>query len=98
MSDLISKSALLEDIERSSFNRIIKEVFEYFVDDHPTVEARPVVHGEWLDSGEVDKHGVSVPFAIKCSICGSFAGASWMKFCPNCGSYMKGKVEHGKID
>ena len=44
---LIDADVLIEDIERSTFSRTIKEFFEDFVEDAPTVEAKPVVYGEW---------------------------------------------------
>ena len=62
-----------------------------FYDAVQLVEAIPdaePVTGEWVDSGERDKHGVPKPFAISCSICGSSAGTRWMKYCPNCGANM----------
>ena len=43
---------------------------------------------EWTDSGKRDLNGVPKPFAISCKRCGSSAGVSWMKFCPNCGAPM----------
>ena len=43
---------------------------------------------EWTDSGKRDLNGVPKPFAISCERCGSSAGVSWMKFCPNCGAPM----------
>lgn len=58
------------------------------IDNAPTVEAAPVVHGKWLDNGERDKNGVTKPFAISCSVCGSSAGTNWHKYCPLCGAKM----------
>jgi hypothetical protein len=74
------------------FEEGVMYVFE-MLSKAPTVEAVPVVHGEWLDNGEKDVYGISKPFAISCSICGSSAGTSWMNFCPNCGSDMRKKVQ-----
>ena len=45
--------------------------------EQPTIEAQPVVHGEWENE-------------CRCSECGQF---DWAKpnFCPNCGAKMEGK-------
>lgn len=48
----------------------------------PTVDAVPVVHGEWTDKDG----GIAT-----CSVCGDRWGV-WnvMKYCPNCGARMDG--------
>ena len=49
----------------------------------PTVDAVPVVHGEWTDKDG----GIAT-----CSVCGDRWGVwSVMKYCPNCGAKMDGK-------
>lgn len=69
------------------------EVAMDYVDDwldaRPTIEARPVVRGEWIKNGWNN---------YSCSDCGSQYigyGASNFKFCPNCGADMRGD-EDGK--
>lgn len=49
----------------------------------PTVEAKPVAHGEWIES-----KGVNYWFAHTCSICGEFEDFEY-NFCPNCGADMR---------
>ena len=54
----------------------------------PTIDAAPVVHGEWIiDLGENTLHGVN----DKCTICG-FRNFSFTSFnyCPICGAKMDG--------
>lgn len=49
----------------------------------PTVDAVPVVHGEWTDKDG----GIAT-----CSVCGDRWGVwSVMKYCPNCGARMDGE-------
>lgn len=50
-----------------------------------------VRHGYWVDNGERNRDGTLKPFTISCSVCGSSAGHSWMKYCPNCGADMRGE-------
>ena len=61
----------------------------------PAADVVEVRHGKWIDNGERDRNGVPKPFAISCSVCGSSAGNSWMRYCPNCGAKMDGKGEGG---
>lgn len=98
MSNLISRDAIHDtlDIYKSNVqyclgdeNEIIKtiEVFECFIDRQPTIEAKPVVHGEWINtrpSGMSDN--------IVCSKCGYDSIANYL-FCPNCGAEMRGDEE-----
>ena len=57
----------------------------------PTVEAKPVVHGEWVDTD----------FGTHCTACGRSYDPFEIKprevrkfdFCPNCGADMRKKVE-----
>ena len=60
------------------------------IEEQPTVEAVPVVHGKWIDIREFSK---DVP-KCKCSICGyiHIGLESDSNFCPNCGADMREKV------
>lgn len=51
----------------------------------PTVEAKPVVHGKWIE--------YEVPHIICCSECdwGTGIDEKGFKFCPNCGADMRGE-------
>lgn len=63
-----------------------------FIDTHivwnaPTVDAVPVMHGEWLDRNGGYQFGT-------CSVCGDRWGSiSVMKYCPSCGARMDGEKE-----
>lgn len=52
------------------------------IDGLPTVEAKPVVHGEWLERDWF-------PFNLYCSVCGKEDAP--YDFCPNCGADMRGE-------
>ena len=58
-----------------------------------TVEARPVVHGEWLDT-QPDYHPGCGNNAHVCSICGDYytTEPEDLFFCPRCGADMRKKV------
>ena len=85
---LINADALIDDIEKSTFNRTIKEFFEDFVEDTPTVEAKPVVRGEWVEF-DIDYGGIPT-VGYQCSECGQSNGFL-TDFCPNCGADMRGE-------
>lgn len=92
-------------IEREALDLAISRNAKYFKDksdfDHigivvmalPDADVVEVRHGEWLDNGERNRDGTLKPFTISCSVCGSSAGHSWMKYCPNCGAKMNVKKE-----
>ena len=50
----------------------LREVLE----DTPTVDAKPVVHGRWNYDGS-------------CGICGVHVLSNYMNYCPNCGADMR---------
>lgn len=95
MSDLISRNALLEEFKKChiSFNGTPMEESDMMIsyrslarviNKQQTVEAKSVVHGEWIES-----KGVNYWFAHTCSICGEFEDFEY-NFCPNCGCDMRG--------
>ena len=104
MSDLISRSALLKEIrERAGMWKRTAEVFCEVIEGQPTVEAVPVVYGEWKNMAEHNDH-----LHCKCSICGfttenyqaiknwgissdDYLEYKW-NFCPKCGTRMRKKV------
>ena len=59
-----------------------------------TVEARPVVYGEWLDT-QPDYHPGCGNNAHVCSICGDYytTEPEDLFFCPRCGADMRKKVQ-----
>lgn len=59
-----------------------------FLDNAPTVDAAPVVHGEWQYVPiEFDYHK-----DIRCSHCKTFVDRV-SNYCPNCGAKMDGEKE-----
>ena len=92
MSDLISRSALLKEIrERAGMWKQTAEVFCEVIEGQPTVEAVPVVHGEWLQTRFANEY--------LCSKCWGVSYAQLTKtgfkkfdFCPKCGADMRKKV------
>ena len=97
MSDLISRSALLDDMEKELVKAVNDEdmtedeckvlmtsalALREFVNRQPTVEAVPVMHAEWVPQNEARTF-------FMCSKCGSKNYGGHEKFCPNCGCYME---------
>lgn len=58
-----------------------EEEVDDLVNSLPTIEAAPVVHGEWIKETVLSK----------CSVCGFRLGADTYRYCPNCGAKMDGK-------
>ena len=58
---------------------------EEFLTNVPTIEARPVVRGEWLPI-----MFYTAVVGVKCSECNTTRGAK-SNFCPSCGADMRGE-------
>ena len=101
MSDLISRKHLLNWLRNYQFENFAEVGHERQynfmenlikgVENEPTVEAVPVVHGEWIKNNK----GIFI-----CSKCNNgykqqptCLGEPMFHFCPVCGSYMRKKVE-----
>ena len=64
------------------------------IDNMPTVDAVPVVHGRWLDN-----RADGYKWAFICSRCGYVDGHPFgdrHNFCPNCGAKMENDEDGGK--
>lgn len=63
------------------------------VENSPTIEATPVVHGRWV---HVPSSDMITGKAYKCSECGKMRYGSYMpNYCQYCGSKMDGGVSDG---
>ena len=93
MSDFISRSALLKSIEGVEVSFYLDDgvcgdnyddtTIVDIINVQPTIEAVPVVHGEWIESDLLFE-------ADKCTICNaSIYNTNGMNFCPNCGADMR---------
>ena len=69
----------------SDFAKDTREAAHGLIDEQPTIEAVPAVHGEWIDNG------IPNSMLSKCNMCGYPCGAYSFNFCPNCGAKMDGK-------
>lgn len=88
MCDLISRSALIEELKECLDEENIQHTLEYFgvydiIRSQETVEAKPVVHGEWIEEkGFLD-------WFYSCSECNSLSEYK-TNFCKTCGADMRG--------
>jgi hypothetical protein len=61
------------------------------ISDAPTVDAKPVVHGEWINAYPEIEPNPMFMYGI-CSECGFEQSISdKLNYCPNCGAKMDGK-------
>ena len=90
MSDLISREALLENMEKycDMQDLYLPTHFIDMVEDVPTVEAVPVVHGEWID-GCCSNCGAYVPTDSRID----FISEEDCNFCYSCGASMRTSAE-----
>ena len=77
-------------IGASEFSKNLIGTAQSLIDRQPTVEAKEVVHGEWIEYGE-DAKGNS---PIECPRCRYLYARLYPKnFCPNCGCDMRTSAE-----
>ena len=62
------------------------------IDNAPTIDAAPVVRGEWILQGE-NEHDYETSLEEKCSLCGRYVyrydTQPQDNYCPNCGAKME---------
>ena len=63
------------------------------INEAPTIDAAPVMHGEWVLQGE-NEHDYETSLEEKCSLCGRYVyrydTQPQDNYCPNCGARMDG--------
>lgn len=66
------------------------------VENSPTIEATPVMHGWWIDMGDFQSCSICKATRLK-EIGTPYGKAIWVKtkFCPDCGAKMDGGVSDG---
>ena len=63
------------------------------IENVPTVEAKEVVHGEWIEVKPRGYTHYSKGYA-ECSSCNEIVWSGWeMNFCPHCGADMRTSAE-----
>lgn len=82
MARLIDADALASQIRQEPTDGMFTEEVLEVIDESPTIEAAPVVHGRWIKDGEV----------VGCSECGEEHGWSEYRatYCEDCGARMDG--------
>lgn len=69
------------------------------IDEQPTIEAKPVKHGEWIFQGHRDSEGRNIYCCSNCDFYKyvfPYNVASWRareKHCPSCGAKMDGGAD-----
>ena len=93
---LIDADALREEWLENGENEYVYDTNAFLesIDEQPTIEAVPVVHGEWIFKYD-GPYGRQRAY---CSACGKRSGIGGIEsnqkkpFCPNCGADMRKKV------
>ena len=106
MSDLIRRSVLMEALEKEQKECELDMTSPNFfkakmiVREQPTIEAVPVVYGEWIKNSPnigvmeaFHRMGIGKEMSVNsiywtCSVCGNW-GTPNHKFCSNCGADMR---------
>lgn len=88
MFDLPVEELLGEDVDMDDFCTLLQDAIQAYrklvigevINKAPTIEAGPVVHGEWIDKG----------LYSECNKCGFHHYWCDVNFCGNCGADMRG--------
>lgn len=93
---LIDADALMKAIKNFRWFGVpntLKLMFDYLkiiINEQPTIEAAPVVHGRWIGPTRVDANSNK----YECSECGFWGVPGWAA-CPKCTAKMDGGVYDG---
>ena len=92
---LIDADELFYDDITDKHGNIYMVVHAPQIDNAPIVEAKPVVHGEWIEdrveTGDPFGNGYYLIDMLRCSVCGAFFDVSETRnFCSECGADMRG--------
>lgn len=68
------------------------EEFTEYLDEIPTADVAPVVHGRWIVPIPPDNYTYC---KCVCSVCNHTAGKHKTPYCPACGAKMDGGAENG---
>jgi len=70
------------------------KMFENGIESAPTIDAVPVVHGEWIEDVSflgTTTGGTTVYHGYHCSVCGGLMGRKNDLYCYKCGAKMRGE-------
>lgn len=77
------KAEFTGTFNETSHHNVVKAV----IDIAPTIEAKPVKHGRWLQCFEDWRHQME---GDECSVCGfKIFGSPDFNYCPRCGAKME---------
>lgn len=90
-TQIVEKKRIFKDRKMKSIT-VIKEVYlKEEIENALTIEAAPVVHGEWIDAEQyVDEDGLRYT-QVRCSLCGRYEDER-EPYC-NCGADMRKEKE-----
>lgn len=83
--ELIKRSHRVVEYDEAGFSMEYNAVPTEEIKNAPTVDAVPVVRGEWV--------GIEYDMFFKCSRCGHTTDYMLTNFCSNCGADMRKKVD-----
>lgn len=68
-----------------------EETLRDIIDNAPTADVKPVVHGKWIEHIVRDDFDDAECVSYECNECHSSYAEDGLNFCPNCGCQMDGE-------
>lgn len=85
-----------DTLQKRFFGEILMEVVDAEdIDNAPTIDAKPVVRGHWINEKVMVK-GYKAKYCYDCSVCGKSTGYEYFpisNYCPSCGANMREEKE-----
>lgn len=101
IEDAVKYGNETEEQQHNSYATLMNYEISDFIDDMPTLDYAPVVHGYWKHEEPVKDDGQK-PFV--CSTCGlrhpryGDVDKAYFSYCPWCGTPMDAEMDGGKDD
>lgn len=80
-------------VDEAGFGATFYMIDKTDIDKAPTIEAKPVVHGEWVNSRFSVMNGT---YEEQCSCCKGWSAEYNKPYCCNCGADMRKGKKHEK--